>query len=396
MSRPLILRNNDFLLLWFGQILSQAGSRMFQIALLWWLVERGGQSAGLVVGSFLVVGALPAILFVKPIGLLIDRVPSKKVLVTSDTVSAATVFLLLPFLSTGFSVHASFVIQFLLSVLYSIFTPALNKAIPELVLKEDIEAATAFQTSTQAIANFGGAAVGALVIAKLGIVGVVVINGICFIVSALCNLIIRFRYVIASTESGLSETRSDFRIKGVLRKVLLGFGVANFFATPTLVILPLYTAKVINGSAAQLACLEAAVWAGMLIGSFATSLCARVSNTLLIAAFAMFIHGTAMSIPGLVPNFWLFVGLLAVGHLMVGISNVRFISFFQNAVEANVKGQFFARLQAMVSFTFPAAFFIFGFLGDLWDPQKLCLLQGAGVIATALYFLLLSRKSTLA
>lgn len=35
---PLLLRNRNFALVWFGQVLSQGGSRIYQIGLLWWLV----------------------------------------------------------------------------------------------------------------------------------------------------------------------------------------------------------------------------------------------------------------------------------------------------------------------------------------------------------------------
>ena len=30
----------DFRLVWFGQVLSQGGTRLYQIALLWWLLDK--------------------------------------------------------------------------------------------------------------------------------------------------------------------------------------------------------------------------------------------------------------------------------------------------------------------------------------------------------------------
>ena len=83
--RPLVLRNRDFALLWLGQVLSQAGSRMYQIAILWWLLGRAGpEGGGLAVGTFLVLSALPSILLVGPIGRLVDRFPSRRILVVAD------------------------------------------------------------------------------------------------------------------------------------------------------------------------------------------------------------------------------------------------------------------------------------------------------------------------
>ncbi|MEK7745451.1 MAG: hypothetical protein AAB576_02185, partial [Elusimicrobiota bacterium] len=43
---PLLLRDRDMLLVWSGQSLSQAGTRLYQIALAWWIVSRGGGGQG--------------------------------------------------------------------------------------------------------------------------------------------------------------------------------------------------------------------------------------------------------------------------------------------------------------------------------------------------------------
>jgi len=54
----LILRNRNFLLVWLGQVLSQAGTRMYQIAIMWWMLTtmngKGSELAYfLIISSFI-------------------------------------------------------------------------------------------------------------------------------------------------------------------------------------------------------------------------------------------------------------------------------------------------------------------------------------------------------
>jgi hypothetical protein len=60
-------------------------------------------------------------------------------------------------------------------------------------------------------------------------------------------------------------------------------------------------------------------------------------------------------------------------------------------VQPELKGRFFALMQALLSFTFPAAFFLFGLLAEVMTPPRVCLIQALGVLAISGYFLRLSQ-----
>jgi len=186
--RMLVLRNRDFALLWLGQVFSQAGSRMYQIAILWWLLGAAGEAAaGRTVGIFLVLSALPSILFVGPIGRRIDRSSSRRVLVTADGCAAVVIGLVTAALYRGaLTTAAAYAAGFAVALAQAFIDPTLNKAVPELVDPDDIEAGVAFQTSTQSLANFGGAVAGAMLVDVLGIPGVALVNASSYVVSATC------------------------------------------------------------------------------------------------------------------------------------------------------------------------------------------------------------------
>lgn len=399
-TAPLVFRNKNFALLWVGQLLSQCGTRMYQIALLWWIMTSVGSAQGVTLGAFLVIGSLPSLIFVKHIGSLVDRAPRKALLVTADLTSFGAVLVLLAlFFNFNSSVifYAVFGIEAILATTQAIIDPSFSRVLPELVAKEDYERAVAFQTSTQSMANFGGAVAGAFLFSLMGVKGAITVNALSYGIAAAASFFVAFQKAAKQGEQSQSPSdqgpevdRSVFGTQPWLKKVLFGFGLVNFFSTPTLVILPLYTKKVLSGDASTLGLLEAAVWCGLLVGSFSTRLFGRMKNTVALGGLALGTLGAALIVPGIVVNQALYIVALFIGHFMLGVNNVRFVTLFQDTVADSLKGRFFALVQAIVSFTFPIAFFAFGLLGDLFSPMVLCVIQGCGIVVLALYFVRLS------
>jgi len=393
---PVIFRNVDFLLLWIGQCLSQAGTRMYQIAIVWWILSAVQGGGGRELGTFLVMGALPSIVLVKWIGSVVDRSRSKPVLVASDAAAFIIVALIGWALQRSLlSVPAVYLAGLLVAVTEAFFNPTVNKAVAELVDEDDIESAVAFQSSTQYLASFGGAVAGALLISKIGIPAVIYLNAASYLISAAVNQVIRFRHAIPpqpgeAAESGDSgwSILKDFP---TLKKVLLGFGFVNFFATPTLVILPVYTKVILHADASVLGALEASLWIGLLAGTFAAPWFSTEKGTIRLGAICLFVLGLGLFLPGLIINMYFYMAMLFIAGIFLGINNVKFVSLFQFVVDPSIKGRFFAIMNALVSFTFPVAYFLFGVLADIILPSSVALIQGGGVMLVAFYFGSLAR-----
>ena len=395
---PLILRNRNVFLIWAGQALSQSGVRMYQIALAWWIVSTGG--GGKEVGLFMVAGALPSLLFVKVIGRVVDRSPSRRVLVACDLLAVLITALAAAAFGAGrLSFAGACGLGFLLALAQAFFDPALNKAVALAAPPEDLEAAVAFQTSTQSLASFAGAMAGALLIDRIGIFGVILINSASYLVSAGANALLR----LPAPQAGPGPAEEgDFSVWDALeetpwiKKVLLGFGCVIFFLTPILVVLPLYVKLTLGGSASLLGSLEAAIWLGILAGTFGSGRIptgGTVRSVLSLGAACMLVLGVCLLLPGLIVHRGLFMAALFGAGCALGVNNVKFVTLFQEHVRAELKGRFFALMQALLSFTFPAAFFLFGLLAELMAPPQVCLIQALGVLALAAYFLYLSKST---
>ncbi|MFB9908382.1 MFS transporter [Allokutzneria oryzae] len=393
--KPLLVRNRNFALVWVGQVLSQGGTRIYQIALLWWLLGSLPEDVrGIASGAFLVMGALPPLVLVRHIGRLIDVRPSREVMIRAELVACAVVTVLAVFAwQDAVSPWAVYPVALVLAVCQAFFDPCLLKAMPELVAAEDVERAVGFGTSTQSVANFAGAAFGAVLLATVGFPGAVMINAASYAVAALCLYLARFTPLPASPaplavadSAPQQEHKSTWSFLGSMpsvRPLLVCFAAANFFSAPTLLVLPLYTKLVLNSEAGTLAVLEAALWLGLLVGAFSAANIPTAGRTIRFGALCIAAFGFFLAIPSVVADTTVYAAMLALAGLCLGMSNVKFTALFQAAVPNEVKGRFFAALQAAISATFPVAFLAFGAIGDAINPQLLTLAQGAGLLVFA-------------
>jgi len=332
--------------------------------------------------------------------------PAKFMLVSCDLTSAALMGYVAWCLSNGtLTLGAAYLFGFLIAVAEGFFNPAITKCLPSLVSAEDLEQAVAYQASSQYLASFGGSVLGAMLIAWLGIPLLVLLNAITYVFSALIEMTLVFPESSAAAETAVDNAPSDaaagrnssdtvavaddkavWQKFPLLKQLLAGFGLVNFFATPTLVIVPLYVQKSLHGSASLMGLLEASLWVGILLGTFSAALIRSQGRTIRLGAFSMLIYGGSMILPGLLINQWGFGLALILAGASLGITNVKFVTLFQKVVPEQVKGRFFAAMQAIIGFSFPVAYLVFGYLGDLMTPDRLCLVQSVGIIAVAIWF----------
>jgi MFS family permease len=398
-ERNFFTRNPDFLLIWAGQIFSQSGGRMYQIAMVWWILSIGLEGSGKLVGLFMVMAALPPILFVKKIGRTIDTKAGRAILITCDLMAFVVIAAVAGFLGAGgLTLACAYVAGFVSALLQAFIDPTLNKSVAEVVPAEDVEKAVSCLASTQSMANFAGAVMGAMLIGKLGVAGTAALAALGYLISSTATMLAKFRYVKAAAAAGepTEATLSGWAVLDtypLLKKILIGFGFINFFSTPMLVVLPIYVKKTLLAGADTLGYLEASLWLGLIAGTFLSPVFSFVKSRIRFSGLILSIMGVCLMVPGLARGTAIYAAALFIAGAAVGLNNVKFIALFQEIVAPELKGRFFALMSAVIGFSFPIAYFLFGLLTDLLSPPEVCLIQGAGVVATALFFLTLEEPS---
>jgi hypothetical protein len=276
-------------------------------------------------------------------------------------------------------VWSVYVVGLVLATCQAFFDPTLMKALPELVSASDVPRAVSYGSSTQPVANFAGAAFGAVLLASAGFPGAVVVNALTYLISVFCLLMARFAAV-----PGVPGERGTWAFLSTLpglKPVILVFAGVNFFSTPTVLVLPLYTKTVLGAGAGSLALLESAVWLGLVAGALLAPRIPVRGSITSFGAVCVALFGLFLAVPGVVVSLPVYVVALVLSGFCLGVCNVKFMTLFQQVVPAAAKGRFFAALTAVLSVTFPVAFLSFGVFGDLLGARVLVLVQGVGLLA---------------
>ncbi|MFL6231102.1 MAG: MFS transporter, partial [Pyrinomonadaceae bacterium] len=183
--RELLARNRDFRRLWTGQVVSEIGDWLNNIAVLALAIELAGPARqGRAIAVYAIARHLPLFLFGPVAGVVVDRKDRRRVMITADVARAvlALGFLLAQRFSSLPFIYAVGAALFSLS---AFFNAAKRATLPNLVTRtDDLLVANSLSASTTAGTIAVGSALGGLVATFIGRETVFVINAATFVVSA--------------------------------------------------------------------------------------------------------------------------------------------------------------------------------------------------------------------
>lgn len=154
-----LLKNRPFMVMWFGQLLSQVSDKVCFVLLIS-LLDRYESPLALensMRSALMVAFTLPAMFFGSAAGIYVDRIPKKQLLIGADLIRAALILLIL-LLPKQFLLLL--VITFLISSMAQFSAPAEQAAIPLLVRRENLMSANALFTTTMMGSLILGFAIG--------------------------------------------------------------------------------------------------------------------------------------------------------------------------------------------------------------------------------------------
>jgi predicted MFS family arabinose efflux permease len=184
--RELLARNRDFRRLWTGQVVSEIGDWLNNIAVLALAIELAGPARqGRAIAVYAVARHLPLFLFGPVAGVVVDRKDRRRVMIAADVARAA--------LALGFLIAQRFsslpLIYTVGAALFSVsafFNAAKRATLPNLVARtDDLLAANSLSASTTAATIAVGSALGGLIATFVGRETVFVLNAATFVVSAM-------------------------------------------------------------------------------------------------------------------------------------------------------------------------------------------------------------------
>ncbi len=184
----LLRANPDFRRLWLAQLVSEIGDWFYSLAVYTLLLELTG--SGKAVALAIILQTLPWFFMTPLAGPIVDRLSRRRLMIVADIARAFVVLGLLLARSRS-EVWLIYTLLGIEVVFSSLFEPARNALLPNLVRKEEILPANALSAATWSLALTMGGALGGAVAALLGRQVAFVINSFSFFASALLLLRIR-------------------------------------------------------------------------------------------------------------------------------------------------------------------------------------------------------------
>jgi len=182
-----LLHYRDFRLLFVGQTLSIFGDTAMLLVLAMWAKSLTGSNG--IAGSVLFAVALPGLL--APLaGLLVDRLPRRKVMISTDLVTALVVLSLLAVDGRG-DLWQIYVVAFLYGASLIVFQSARSAFVQGMLPDELLGQANGVLTTVREAMRLVGPLAGAALFALLGGGAVAVVDVVTFVVSATALLAMR-------------------------------------------------------------------------------------------------------------------------------------------------------------------------------------------------------------
>jgi MFS family permease len=318
-KRPLgpwsVLRNRDYSLLFWGQLISSGGTQMQVVAVAWqvYLLTHSAVALG-IIG---LMQAIPRLLFSLVGGVLADVLDRRKMLMVVNVVMMCFSTALAFCTTLGIiNLPIIYIVILLSSTVSSFDFPTRQAIIPTLVQREQIANALSLNSVMMQLTFIVGPTAGGFAIAWLGLANtywfdvlsyVVVVGSLFLMVVPRVPVEKRAQAGFGALFAGMSFLRAHPVILGVLT---LDF-CANFFGSPR-ALLPVYAQDIMHIGPQGLGVLLAATSIGAVALAPFTGLFTRIKRQGLGITIAIVVWGLCIAAFGFFPNpLWLGVFFLA-------------------------------------------------------------------------------------
>lgn len=199
-----VLKNRNFFLLWCGQIISQLGDRLGQMALIAFVYMRAPGST-LQIAKILSFTIIPVFLIGPLAGVYVDRWDRRRTMYVCDFLRSLLVFTIPLFLFYTKNLGPIYLIIFISFSIGRFFVPAKLSIIPDLVDKKDLLIANSLINTSGMIAAVLGFGISGVLVEKMGAKSGFYLDSLSFLISG------AFIFLISKRFGAAVNFNADFR-----------------------------------------------------------------------------------------------------------------------------------------------------------------------------------------
>lgn len=374
------LFSKDFTLVLVGQIISLFGNGIIRFALpLYLLIETDSST---LFGLVSALSFLPMI-FLMPIGgMIADRVNKRNIMVALDFITAGLMFVLFILLGKMDLVVLVVLVLMILYAIAGLYQPAVQASIPILQDKENLMQANAIIGQVSALAGLIAPNIGGILLGQYGVKPIIIIGGVCFLLSAVMELFITIPHKKLKPErTVLAMVKQDFKVSlafirdekpiimqftGIICSINLFLTALLIVGIPILITQTLGLSVELNGYAQGIAGFGG-LFGGILVGIFAKKLRLKQASLLIfILAFLLIPIALSLYLQATPMVVYYIIVLSCFGIMSIAtIVSVQLLSFLQGETPPELIGKVMSCVIALSICSQPVGFMMYGYLFEV-------------------------------
>ena len=391
-----VLKDKNFFFFWLGQIISQFGDRLTQMALIAFVFKHwGGSAFGLAkVMSFTII---PSFLIGPIAGAYVDRWNRKYTMIITDIIRAALVLSIPLFLIRLHSLVPIYICIFLVFTASCFFLPSKLSIIPELVSKEKLLVANSLTNTTIMMAAVLGVGLGGPLIEVVGAKIGFYIDATTYIFSAVLLSFITVNNVHLKESSRQAPNISGIVNKSIFSDIIVG--IKYVFTHPYLrfifftifiimcaagalyIIAIVFIQQVFGSVTRDLGFLSIFLGAGLFLGALG---CGRFGHKiskvkvifLSLIACGIFIGSFAIFLK-IYPSLRIAAVLAVFIGMSVGPIFISGNTLIHEVIKSDMRGRIFSSLGIAMNLGFLLFMFVASKLSEFFNPMGVILIISA-------------------
>lgn len=390
--------NRNFTLLAIGQAISNMGDFVYSTTLLVWVFALTHSAAAI---SGVLIAQYAPIFVLGPIaGVFVDRWNRRQTMIVADIVRAVTT--MLPFIvPVALRLPTIYLSVFVLSSFSRFFMPARSGVLQVIVPGKQQPQAASITQATFALSIVIGPAIASPLYFVVGPVIACLINGVSFLVSALCLSFIRASKEALHPYSAMGAERGAMGVRPVIRELLMGFRfvaktrvllVVTFLALIAMLgagalnaLDIVFVSRNLHASTSLYGPLTAASGMGALIGAIVFGIIAKKVAPKYILAGSVFILGVGI----IVYSFQTWIVAAIIVNFITGVPqggiDVGFGPLLLNSTPKSMMGRVQSVIETAMFGTSLLSIGLAGYFGQFVPVNIIFALGGLLIVISGLY-----------
>ncbi len=406
-----VLKNRNFFLLWFGQIISQLGDRLGQMALIAFVYLRAPGST-LQIAKILSFTIIPVFIIGPLAGVYVDRWDRRRTMYFCDLMRSLLMLAIPLFLFYSKNLAPIYLIIFIAFSIGRFFVPAKLSIIPDLVDNKSLLVANTLINTSGMIAAVLGFGISGVIVEKLGARSGFYLNALTFLVSGTFIFLISKRFTAQTSLEEVGKEIVEVIRKSVFQEVKEGvlyfiqkkdirFTAGIIFALwsalgSVYVVIIVFVQKTLHSATKDLGLLVMFLGIGLFLGSliygkfgqrishYKVIFISLVASGIMLILFALGIY--------YLPNFMLAALLALCLGLIVSPIMIASNTIIHNVSDNEMLGKIFSSLEIIMHLGFILFMFISSMLAERFSHLLILVIVGCLLSLLGLTSLFLNRK----